>query len=278
MTERCQTENQAYEIAEKYDAVICGSDQIWNIGARDFSEIYFLPLFTNKKIAYAVSCGSCIFDENRAKFIEWVSNFDCLSVREQSIADFLKDRSVADAEVVLDPTFLLDREDYEALYDTEMMLKRRYIFLYTINYNDDILRIVRKLSLMYGLPVYTPFTGYSAVKCSKYGIKVLYDVAPDKFLNLIHHAAYVCTNSFHGIAFSIIYAKDFFRLCCVDREGQLIMDDRIDGILNALGIQNRNIFEDNMEVQPLDYPAVATKLKALRERSFNYLERALKDA
>lgn len=60
--------------------------------------------------------------------------------------------------------------------------------------------------------------------------------------------------------------------------GQLIPDDRIDGILGILGIQNRNIPEDNMEVQPLDYSEIAEKLKTLRKQSIDYLAKALRDA
>lgn len=278
MTKRCETEKSAYEIAKGYDVVICGSDQIWNTAARDFSEIYFYPLPTNKKMTYAVSCGFHIPEGNGAKFIEWASKFDYLSVREPSLAEFLKNKGMPKAEIVLDPTFLLDRSDYEELYEPEMIMKGRYIFLYTINYNDDILRAAQKLAMASGLPIYAPFTGYSAVKCHKYGIKILYDVAPDKFLNLIHHATYICTNSFHGIAFSIIYEKDFFRPYSADMGGQLIPDDRIDGILGILGIQNRNIPEDNMEVQPLDYSEIAEKLKTLRKQSIDYLAKALRDA
>lgn len=277
MSERCKTEDQAYEILQKYDVVICGGDQIWNTGARDFSEIYFLPRLKNKRITYAVSCGACIREESRIKYIKHVMNFDYISVREHSIKSVLKNVGIEDVDIVLDPTLLLDKKDYEILYNRERVINKNYIFLYTINYNDDVLKSVEKLALKYDLPVYTPFTGYSAIKCYRYRIKVLYDVAPDKFLNLIHHATYVCTNSFHGIAFSIIYNKEFFRPCAFDADGQPITDDRIDGILNQLQINNRNIYGNHMEVQTLDYEAITMRWKKLKTYSINYLSKALKN-
>lgn len=278
MTEECRTESQAYDVARKYDVIICGSDQIWNIGARDFSEIYFLPRLKNKKITYGVSCGYCVHKEGLLKYIDDVSKFNHISVREHSIASTLENAGVSDVTVVLDPTLLLDRKEYEILYTKERVLCDDYIFLYTINYSDEVLKSVKKLALKYNLPVYTAFTGYSAVKCYGYGIKVLYDVAPDKFLNLIHHAAYICTNSFHGIAFSILYKKDFFRPCAIDAYGQLISDDRIDGILNILRIKNRNISTDYVEVLPLNYAEITTRLKELQSYSISYLARALETA
>lgn len=84
-------------------------------------------------------------------------------------------------------------------------MRRGYAFLYTINFNDNVLYAAKNVSQKYGIPVYAPFTGYSAVKCGKYGVRVLYDVGPAQFLNLIENAAYIISNSFHGIVFSILF-------------------------------------------------------------------------
>lgn len=128
------------------------------------------------------------------------------------------------------------------------------------------------------MPVYAPFTGYSSIKCLKYGIKVLYDVAPDKFLNLIDNATYTCSNSFHGIVFSIIFEKQFFRPCAIDEFGNLIRDDRIDGLLDNLNLGERRIFDNNGISLPkaeVSYIKVEEMLETIRQQAFNYLENAL---
>lgn len=57
------------------------------------------------------------------------------------------------AEIVTAPTFLLDRSDYEKLYEPDMMIKGRYIFLYTINYIDDIQSAAQNLAMASGLMI-----------------------------------------------------------------------------------------------------------------------------
>ena len=128
------------------------------------------------------------------------------------------------------------------------------------------------------MPVYTPFTGYSAMKCRKYGIKVLYDVAPDRFLNLLDNAAYTCSNSFHGIAFSIILEKQFFRPCKLNESRQIIRDDRIDGLLDILHLNDRRIYKDGGVLLPtniISYDEVEKQLDVIRNRALNYLKYAL---
>lgn len=53
-------------------------------------------------------------------------------------------------ETVLDPTFLLTKEDYSGLYDKERILKEKYIFLYTINYDEDALKQTVRVAEMMG--------------------------------------------------------------------------------------------------------------------------------
>lgn len=279
MSKRCTKEQEVYQMIDKYETIICGSDQIWNTEARDFSEAYFLPHKECRKITYAVSCGSHINSINKEYVQTFAKEFAHISVREKTTQSLLLDSGLEEIEIVLDPTFLLKKQDYDCLYEKESIIKKPYIFLYTINYNDEILKTVSKLALELSMPVYTPFTGYSAIKCRQYGIKVLYDVAPDKFLNLVENAEYVCSNSFHGIAFSIIFEKKFFRLCSTDSEGNGLRDDRIDGILDALGLQGRNIsiaeeqYSEKNKV--IDYMQVEERIKALQVTSLQFLEKAL---
>ena len=166
---------------------------------------------------------------------------------------------------------MLTKEDYSGLYDKERILKEKYIFLYTINYDEDALKqTVRVAERLGGCKIVTPFTGYSAIKAKKYGIKVMWDVAPDAFLNLIENAECVCSNSFHGIAFSIIFKKEFYRVGAMNQTGKIKKDDRIDNILNWCGLSNRNYGETNGN-RKIDYIQVEHTLNALRNRSNQYI-------
>ena len=125
----------------------------------------------------------------------------------------------------------------------------------------------------------TCFTGYSYYKCRKYGIKVLHDVAPDDFLDLINNAVAVCTNSFHGLAFSIIYKKKLFRLQNLDENNKCVVDDRLDNFMNNVNITDRNINSINIDNYDLnseiDYEVVFSKIEKLRKTSIDYLKKAL---
>lgn len=139
MTKRCTSTEEVLEIAEKYDLVIAGSDQIWNTTARDFSEAFFLPGIP-KKATYAVSCGSHLNEVDCDRICSAMETFENVSVREIDTREFLEKHTKRSIETVLDPTFLLTKEDYSGLYDKERILKEKYIFLYTINYDEDALK------------------------------------------------------------------------------------------------------------------------------------------
>ena len=117
-----------------------------------------------KKISYAASFGSHIESINKDKVQKNVSGFAHISVREKAGKEFLKkilpDKNV---ELVCDPTLLLPKTEYSKLMGKENV-KEPYIFLYTINYSDEILQAAQKLSKETRIPVYAPFTGYSCIK------------------------------------------------------------------------------------------------------------------
>ena len=273
MTSRCMTADEAIDVARKYDLVIAGSDQIWNTTARDFSEAYILPDIP-KKATYAVSCGSNINEIDRDKICHAIESFENISVRENATRDFLEAHSHKNVKTVLDPTFLLTKEDYSELYEKEPLIKEKYIFLYTINYNDAALEQAVKIAKKLGRPIVTPFAGYSAIKAKKYGIKILWDVAPNAFLNLIENAECVCSNSFHGIAFSIILKKNFYRVGPVDKYGKIKVDDRIDNILKLCGLTGRN-YNENYEYKQINYDIVDLALNKYRIESEQYIQEML---
>lgn len=280
LSKRCTTEKEVYDVINPYDAIVCGSDQIWNTGARDYSDVYFMVKSNKRRISYAASFGSHIESVDLDRIKQNIKGFSRISVREKAgktlLNKILPDKTV---QVVCDPTLLLKKEEYENLLRAEEGLNEPYIFLYTINYSEEVLSVAQKLSQELRMPVYAAFTGYSCVRCRKYGIKVLYDVGPAQFLWLVKNAKYTCSNSFHGIVFSIIFEKQFCRPTHIDENNNVCMDDRIDGLLGQLNLNDRTVSVNDTcsEIiqKPIDYGMVNKKLDEVRKEGIDYLKRAL---
>ncbi len=271
------SEKETLKQANQYDVVIAGSDQIWNTGAPDFSRVYFLPEVSAKKVSYAVSCGSAANDAGLKKYQNAINAFEQVSVRETAVEKQVRTVYGGRISVVLDPTLLLKKDDYSVLYSGggEPLVQGEYIFYYSINYSKDSLRAVKKLSQMTGLPIYTVFTSFHTSLSERYGVKVLYDGGPSEFLNLLDNAKYVATNSFHGTAFSLIFHKEFYHLCDMV-DGLMKKDDRIDGLLEQLGLENRNYtYAQNQLLPEVSYDKASARMKELREQSVDWLRAAV---
>lgn len=280
LTDEIATEDDVLKIASSVDINIVGSDQVWNSKALDFSPVYFLPKIKTKKISFAVSCGSHAQKELINDYIEYINDFSSISVREKSMVDIL-DFYNKDICISNDPTMLLGMDDYFVLFDKKPLIKGEYILLYSMSYSEEILKTAKSLSKKLNIPVITPFTTYSTIKCKKYGIKIKYDAAPDMFLNLIYNSKFVLTNSYHGTAFSIIFKKIFYHVCDRCADDTLKRDDRIDDLLDLLDLK-RNIssktsidyIKNNLFI---NYENIEEKLNFLRKNSIDFLLKNLEN-
>ena len=193
--------------AKKYDIVVVGSDQLWLPAglSTNFYNLMFVP-DNIKKISYATSFGvSEIPRQQFSKTKEYLLRIDNISVREKAGAEIVELVSGKKAEVVADPTLLLTREEWDKLIPDKNIVKEPYVFCYFLGKNPLHRQIADVFSNENNLPaVCTPFLD-SYVKCDEdFGDIRLFDVGPDDFVNLIRHAKYVLTDSFHGSVFSEI--------------------------------------------------------------------------
>lgn len=276
MTKRCSTVEEAIKVANDYDAVIAGSDQIWNTGAPDFSEAYMLPGVTPRKIAYAISFGSFSAESELQRYRKEIDSFYRISVREESAQKHLEQQTSKTVSVTVDPTLLLDKEDYLTFTNAEPLIKGDYIFFYSISYPDEVMRAAKQIADKMGLPIVTVFTSFHTITCERHGIKVLYDAGPQEFMNLVDNSKLVLTNSFHGTAFSIVLHKPFFHVCKTI-DGAMQRDDRIDNIIDMLGIQDCNIgINAQITGAPvIDWDEVDQKRHDMRDQSLTFLHDAL---
>lgn len=274
VTKHCTSIDDVTEIANQFNVVIVGSDQMWNPSIKDFSCAYFLPGVNAKKYTYSVSLGSRADSVSQALLNENVGRFDGISVREKSAKESLAKLTNAKINISLDPTLLLKKEDYNVLMQPKRLINREYIFFYSINYQPEVLNMVLQISHKLNLPVYVAGTGPHSIAAELKGLNVIWDAGPEEFLNLLNNSKLVVTNSFHGTVFSILLEKKFYCLF-TERNGVKAKDERIDDLLALCGLADRIVTPSNLneiDIQrKIKYTIVEQELNCARTESFNYL-------
>lgn len=278
LTDKFEEEEVFNHISNEYDCIIAGSDQIWNNASMpDFSNIYLLPV-DQYKISYAPSFGKSLDNQFGPKIIESINKFDYISVREESakkaLENLIPHKSI---QIVLDPTFLLEKNDYDDLYNAaECKFSGDYIFFYCIKASAEVLSAVRDISKILKLPVVTIFTGVNTYKCQAYGQKVDFEAGPSEFIKYVRDAKYVLSNSFHGIVFSIIYNKKFFRIADNDN-GEVKIDERLDSILTLLQLTDQNVIANTPFHlnENIEYTVANNNLNKLKYESLDWLKKSM---
>lgn len=266
-----------------YDIVVAGSDQIWNITIADGDDAYFLPWVKNaRKVAYAPSFGAkniMDYAANPNRYAEYLRDFANLSIRERNGLEWLQNLTGRDADLLLDPTLLLKRDDYAEIESHELKLPPRYIFYYSPGYSRDINKLVNRISQKYNLPVIAFNTKTFYVKGMQFsGFKLPEIENPSTYLQLIKNAEIIITTSFHGTVFSTIYRKKFWT---VKNGGMFGNDDRVKTLMHLLDLEDRMIpieFDDGFNyLKEKNYNKYEHLLEKEQERAYTYLKKALVD-
>lgn len=258
------------EAAGEYDAFICGSDQIWGVTAS--MPPYVVPHMTlsfvpddKLKLSYAASTGSAALTTNQIPPIKyWASKLDFISVREQSAASAIAELTGKNVCSVLDPTFLLDIEEWEELLVPQKG-NEEYLFVYNIGGNSELDKSAQVLSQELGLPIET--ISYSQNDTA----------GPREFLTLIKNAKFVLTNSFHGTALSIVFHKQFYAFPVDNIQSEFSKNMRMTDLLKNLGLESRFV-EKADDVNPsalINYDSVEVMLRQERVKSVEYLRKSL---
>lgn len=276
-------ESSLSQIINNYDTIICGSDQIWNLSETtyDRSLAYYLELeekFEGNAIAYAPSFGDTInnITGNELFNIKYLDKFNHLSFREKDVVNIMKNMGY-DATLVLDPTLLLNKDDWEKLIGPPI-INEPYIFYYSLNCKKYSLNFTEKIRKENKLPIITPYIHPREIfkNIKNYG-----NSGPLEFLNLLYYSTIVCTNSFHGTAFSIIFEKDFYAIFDEDESHNIIRENRKASLLEQLGLNNHissiSNYKTLKEIQKTNYDNIKNKLKKLQEISSNYLLNAIEE-
>jgi hypothetical protein len=266
--EEYHTIEELSELNNRYDLLICGSDQLWNTNAPDSGDAYFGNWFQGKKISYAASCGpfpeKC--DMKHIRFM--IQDFSAVSVRENKLCDLLSRQGVNNVEVVCDPTLLLDRDIYDKLAGDTPIVKGEYVFFYThLGHSPHYLKMANQIAEILNLPVISEKAYYKRDIINFNHVKRFIEVGPKEFLNLIKFATFTCGDSFHLQVFSILFNKDF---ACFNGDN----DNRTRTLLQELGLERQIVSNKAMNITPSHigfYDSVMTKLNRYKSDSIGYL-------
>lgn len=263
----------------KYDIYITGSDQVWNPLAMQPAYLLDFVKSGAPKISYAASLSCDKLSVNQLnQFKLSLSSFTGVSIREKNSVVLIRDVSPVPVEVVLDPTLLLTKDDWNEICSPPVV-EWEYIFCYFLGDRTDCRKVATEFSQKNGLKIITlPHLLGHFRRCDKsFGDEHLYDVSPGQFLSLIRNASYIFTDSFHAVVFSAIYHKEYY---VFKRGGPCSMESRIYSLVSLLGSDDH--FCDKKDkvclgyidrLPPLNYARFEEKMTESRQSSLKYLKK-----
>lgn len=262
----------------KYDIYLTGSDQVWNTDYLKGDTSFFFSFIKNKKakkISYASSFGKFTF--TGVKATKWLANLDsynAISVRETKAAQIIKNIKNIDPEIVLDPTLLLDKNDWIEFAKNCINLEEdKYILVYVLTYAWNPFPYAENLikhyesELGYKIKVLEPQSLFEKNPNWEY----INNISPEEFISLFSNASLVITTSFHGTAFSINLETPFFSIINDTNKDN---DDRIKSLLDIVGLNERGIINNSNfpNFTKPDFKDATYKLKKEREKSISFLK------
>ncbi|WP_455586592.1 polysaccharide pyruvyl transferase family protein [Bacteroides sp.] len=259
-------------MTESYDAVIYGSDQIWRKQPvlNEYNPIYFADnsIPTKKHIAFSASMGIIPTTDSDKKNLEkMLTTFNSISVREKELQTYCSQITNIDIQLTADPTLLLPEYVWQGILNIGDYQGPQYILVYALHDTFDFHEIA-KFAKSRGLIVKIIYGDAKQADSQS----VITTAGPVEFLRLIKNAEFVFSSSFHGLAFSLIFKKEFL-VSFGSNSG------RAKSLLAEVGLSNRFIFPKSKISEKLtliDYGKVEQKLQGLRQRSINYLNESLK--
>lgn len=269
-------ENIADERFDEYDAIIVGSDQVFNPKNTEGDSTYLLGFQCNaKKIAYAASIGNNEFLElwktrYNVDYEILLKQFDSLSFREEDASSFVSNLLKASYETVLDPVILAGTEIWKAFQaDTG----EDYIFVYNLGNIPLLAECVKAMHNETGLKVYAVNRDIKGDLLLR-GVENVSSLSPVDFLKMLSGAKYVITDSFHGTAFSVLYHKNFSSVINAQKDNT---NSRIVNLLKKLQLEERIVSDaESFRNQPtIAYSDIDHKIQELQGHSLAWLSKAL---
>lgn len=276
-TKSYKTSTALYENPPSADLFLVGSDQVWNVlydAGKD--PVFYLDFVREgRKASYAASFSYLDLPmEHFARIQQMLSSFDGLSVREYHGLDLLGKMGLK-GEWVLDPIFLLEKEEWNALLERKDVLNKRYneitaedyLLVYDFEGDERLKRFALEYAKCHQLKLYA-ITDRFPLRYADLNIK---QAGPADFVRLIKGCAAFVSNSFHGTAFSILYHKPVF----VFNRQRHQVNSRMESLLTLFKLQDclierENNFEILME-KKFDWDRIDVILRKMKQQSRGYL-------
>lgn len=262
----------------EYDAIVVGSDQVWRpkyFGKKQIEQAYlkFAEDWKIKRIAYATSFGTDEWKYTRKQTSicgSLLRKFDAVSVREDSGVDLCKKYFGAEAQHVLDPTMLLNIEDYIKLFEANTTPKSQGDLLYYfLNETDEKKEFIKRVAKEKGL---TPFNVKSKSNDINSPISDRIQPPVEQWLRGFYDAEFVVADSFHACVFAIIFKKQFVVIGNIKRGMS-----RFESLLKIFDLDNRliDIKAPFQDLGRIDYDLLYKKYDSLRLSSIMFLSNSL---
>jgi len=269
LSEKLYTPQNIADSNKIYDSFIAGSDQIWDLRktGNDFNFYLSFVKDAKKKNSYAASLGE-ITPSVMACLSRELKDFNNISVREKDLQEAVELKTKRSAELLIDPTFLIDKMEW--MEHAVIPKENNYILVFTLAKSPDLLSFAKQLSQKTGLKII-----YLSVRAERpLHTKIVSTAGIGEFLGYFSNAKYVVTNSFHGTAFSIIMEKEFF--IGLHRETHM-GNARLETLLDKFELKSR-FLENNLELdlnKTIDYEIVLSRIKHEKEHAFTFLNKII---
>ncbi len=251
-----------------FDGYIVGSDNVWNSCLTGLDKNYFFDFVTDKSktASYAASLGlPAVPEDEREAFKKALAEFSFVTLRERAAAEDIAKMGIPAVESC-DPTLFYTAGEWDTLAK-RVKRPEHYIMVYHMSPSRSFVRFARELSRLKGLPlVYVPFpTGFC--RCS-----MRPHIGPREWLDLIKHADYVLTDSFHGSVFSCLYGRNLFI-----KISQL--GERLRNLTEHLGLEDRIVTtpQQAAALPDMDTKEVLSRIEDYRRAGLENLDRILEN-
>ena len=271
--------------ASSLDAVLIGSDQSWlpisMISCT--SSFEFVPKGV-RRVSYATSLGVSKYPKYCWKQARKVwKKMDYISVREEQgkkiINEICGDIPV---QVVCDPTYLFSKTEWEEFIPIERLESDKYVLCYFLGTDRKLFDVARNFARAKKLKLLSILTCEVAVEGDdSFPDRLITGASPEDFVNYIRGAEYVLTDSFHGVAFSIINEKQFFLFYPQRNYLAQSRNSRLDNVIKMWDVEDRLITDKDIrwkdiKIDEINYEEVRARVSSKRKESLEYLKKALK--
>lgn len=252
----------------KYDAIVVGSDQVWNdISAKHLFYFFdFGSQYKGIKIAYA-PCSIITNVPHRSKKLEGLlRGMNAISVRDVSTQKLVETVSGITPEIVLDPTFLYDFSEFVS----PVLVDGDYIFAYILGSEIKIghTTVLKKIFEKYGrMKVVAAIIPDISLEVEKFADEVKYNASPNDWVNLIANAKFVYTDSFHGCVFSMKFHKPFFAYYQDSHRVSRLLD-----LKRSFGLDNIQSPQSDFSISDINYSRIDAQVSIKILSSLTFLK------